>query len=566
MRHVVVDGYGVVYASSSRDRVVFASRPPDSVMCPACKDVLRKPRRAPCGHAFCASCAEECVKSTGTCLQCKMVVPADSWIPDETLMLEISNLRAHCPHAWRRAASGTSTLDHRGFGHRSCGMIVRYEDLKSHAQVCDFKTVICGLVEKERDVDMPSRCDVECVARDLEAHRRECAYRVWPCPNEGCDWTGSAMHAASHAETCAFKPVVCAHGCGATLRSASVVERHEEICPAKEVVCGLVDENDPDERTRCCPAKMRRHALATHREKMCDYVTASECSDCLKPVARRSATRHKQLCPMAQRKCVCGVMIAASKLQEHIDSQCPKQDVLCDFHEVGCVVRCPRSMMERHYAEASAAHLKLLLKASLEVREVSETMARDVEKVVRDDEGMNESDRLARDGVLKAIRLEETRALEDIKTLRENEVDARKRGTLYAESLRKALIDQAETYDAAISEMQAEIERVKDEFETYKKRSSFELAELRTAVEAAEIAVSEVSARASVVTRGGGIFDEHKRSIEEHIEREREMTLDEIEKATRNIQFEIEDANAEQARQIVSLREDIRTVLNSRIR
>ena len=44
------------------------------------------------------------------------------------------------------------------------------------------------------------------------------------------------------------------------------------------------------------------------------------------------------------------------------------------------------------------------------------------------------------------------------------------------------------------------------------------------------------------------------------------MTLDEIEKATRNIQFEIEDANAEQARQIVSLREDIRTVLNSRIR
>ena len=87
LRHVVVDGYGVVYASSSRDRVVFASRPPDSVMCPACKDVLRKPRRAPCGHAFCASCAEECVKSTGTCLRCKMVVPADSWIPDETLML-----------------------------------------------------------------------------------------------------------------------------------------------------------------------------------------------------------------------------------------------------------------------------------------------------------------------------------------------------------------------------------------------------------------------------------------------------------------------------------------------
>jgi len=185
---------------------------------------------------------------------------------------------------------------------------------------------------------------------------------------------------------------------------------------------------------------------------------------------------------------------------------------------------------------------------------------------VRDDEGMDESDRLARDGVLKAIRLEETRALEDIKTLRENEVDARKRGALYAKSLQKALIDQAETYDAAIAELRAEIERTKDEFETYKKNASFELAELRSAVEAAEIAVSEVSARASIVTRGGGIFDEHKRSIEKDIEREREMTLDEIEKATRDIRFEIEDASAEHARQIISLREDIRTVLNSRIR
>lgn len=566
MRHVVVDGYGVVYASSSRDRVVFASRPPDTVMCPACKDVLRKPRRAPCGHAFCASCADECAKSTGTCLRCKMIAPSDAWIPDETLMLEISNLRAHCPYAWRREASGTSTLDHRGFGHRCCGMIVRYEDLKSHADVCDFKTVICGLIEKEGDVDGPGRCDVECVARELEAHRRECAYRVRPCANEGCDWSGSAAHAGKHAERCALKPVVCAHGCGATLRSASGVERHDEICPAKEVACGLVDEDDADERTRCCPAKMKRHALATHRENMCDYVRATECADCLKTVARRSATRHKQSCPMAHRKCVCGVMIAASKLQEHIDSQCPKQEILCEFHEVGCVVRCPRPMMERHCADASAAHLKLLLKASVEVREVSESMAREVEQVVRDDEGMNESDRLARDGVLKAIRLEETRALEDIKTLRENEVDARKRGALYAKSLQKALIDQAETYDAAIAELRAEIERTKDEFETYKKNASFELAELRSAVEAAEIAVSEVSARASIVTRGGGIFDEHKRSIEKDIEREREMTLDEIEKATRDIRFEIEDASAEHARQIISLREDIRTVLNGRIR
>ena len=80
-------------------------------------------------------------------------------------------------------------------------------------------------------------------------------------------------------------------------------------------------------------------------------------------------------------------------------------------------------------------------------------MAKDVEKVVRDEEGLNESDRVERDAVLRALRAEEERMLQDMKTLRENEADARKRGELYAQALEKALYDQAETYDAAIAEV-----------------------------------------------------------------------------------------------------------------
>jgi TNF receptor-associated factor 4 len=222
--------------------------------------------------------------------------------------------------------------------------------------------------------------------------------------------------------------------------------------------------------------------------------------------------------------------------------------------------------MARHYETSTAAHVKLLLRASAEIREVSETMAKDVEKVVRDEEGLNESDRVERDAVLRALRAEEERMLQDMKTLRENEADARKRGELYAQALEKALEDQAETYDAAIAEVREEILAVRGEFETYKSQASFELNELRQAMSSAQIALSEVSARAATITRDGGILDEHKLAIEEEIKHDREHALGELEKATRQIRFEIEDASAEHARKILSLRDDIRMVLNSRIR
>jgi TNF receptor-associated factor 4 len=222
--------------------------------------------------------------------------------------------------------------------------------------------------------------------------------------------------------------------------------------------------------------------------------------------------------------------------------------------------------MARHYETSTAAHVKLLLRASAEIREVSETMAKDVEKVVRDEEGLNESDRVERDAVLRALRAEEERMLQDMKALRENEADARKRGELYAQALEKALVDQAETYDAAIAEIREEILAVRGEFEIYKSQASFELNELRQAMSSAQIALSEVSARAATITRDGGILDEHKLAIEEEIKHDREHALGELEKATRQIRFEIEDASAEHGRKILSLRDDIRMVLNSRIR
>jgi TNF receptor-associated factor 4 len=221
--------------------------------------------------------------------------------------------------------------------------------------------------------------------------------------------------------------------------------------------------------------------------------------------------------------------------------------------------------MSRHLVDAEDAHANLLLQATNEVRAVSEKMALSVEKIARDEEGLDEGEREARDVVLVALREEEKRALEDIRALRENEADARARGALYADALEKALHDQAETYKSAIAELHAEMHALAEEFASYKKSTALELAALRDTVSAEEVRGREVSVRASLLTRGGGIFDEYRESVMNEIERDRETTLAEIDKATKKVLFELDDAKAENARAISTLREDVRVIMRGRL-
>lgn len=460
-------------------------------------------------------------------------------------------------------------MDYRGFGDRCCGAVVRLRDLERHVNECDFRQVVCGLVERDGDaIGLPGKCEHVCALRDLENHRSvDCSYVMRQCANFGCDWTGSREHAGRHAEECKWKPIICRFGCGARMTNAESVERHEETCPRVEVTCGVVDVDDADESTRCCPVKMMRFALPRHRDEMCNYARTTPCPDCRAPVSERSAVRHKQTCFKMKRSCTagCGALVSIADMKLHLEKVCPKVEIACEFQDVGCVVRYPRADMERHYAAHTDAHVKLLLRAAMEIREVSETIAKEVEKVVRDEEGLNESDRIERDGVIRAIRTEELRALEGVKRLRLEEADARKRGEIYAAALSKALAEHTETYDAAIAEIRVEMAHVRNEFESFKTTASFELVALREAIESAALTASDASARASALARGGGIFDGYKRSFEREIEHERKETLDEIAKASRQLRFEIQDANGEHTKAIASLREDIRAAIERKV-
>ena len=372
------------------------------------------------------------------------------------------------------------------------------------------------------------------------------------------------MFARSHVEqNCMFVPVKCAYGCGTTTRSAEAAARHEETCPVKEVPCGAIDDEDADERTRCCPAVMKRNALAHHRESVCEYAQTSKCVHCKKIVAARSAIRHALSCKKSRRVCPagCGAEVTKEMEQRHLDHDCPAVEIQCEFHDVGCLFRGPRGVMSRHEDSATQSHCALVLKASVEVRDVSMQMAQSCRKVVRDEEGFTTTEREEVDVVLKAMRDEEIRALEGIKALREDEAEARNRGLVYIDALKAAVADQEETYNTAIANIHDDIARLREEFEAFKKQNALELAALRETVEATQLAVKDVSVRVSTLHRGGGIIEELQNTFFNGIKDERAMIIGEIEKQSRKLRFEWEDIQAEQNSKIHALRDDIRAVL-----
>lgn len=88
---------------------------------------------------------------------------------------------------------------------------------------------------------------------------------------------------------------------------------------------------------------------------------------------------------------------------------CLLVELLCEFYEVGCVFRCSRDDMARYYEIFMVVYVKFFFCVSVEICEVFEIMVKDVEKVVWDEEGLNESDRVERDVVFRALRVEEER-------------------------------------------------------------------------------------------------------------------------------------------------------------
>ncbi|XP_058158736.1 TNF receptor-associated factor 2 [Dasypus novemcinctus] len=207
-------------------RTLLGTKLEDKYLCSACKNVLRRPFQAQCGHRYCSSCLASILSSgPQNCAACihegiyeegVSILESSSAFPDNAARREVEGLPAVCPNdgcTWK-------------------GTIKDYESC--HEGRCPFTLTECpackGIVrlgEKERHAERecPERslscrhCKAPCCWADIQAHWEVCPKAPLTC--EACGKKKILREKfQDHVKTCGRRRSPCrfhAIGCAKTV-------------------------------------------------------------------------------------------------------------------------------------------------------------------------------------------------------------------------------------------------------------------------------------------------------------------------------------------------------------
>ena len=164
--------------------------------------------------------------------------------------------------------------------------------------------------------------------------------------------------------------VYCTHyrsGCEWKGSFNTVRDHLSENCPYEDVECG----NDG------CTEQVQRRYLAKHMDEECS-TRIVECPCCglgnfHLPYHKLVNTHYKE-CPEWPMRCPnrCTIeenpVLTRSTLQDHLENNCPEQEISCQFAEAGCTVRVERKEMADHMHEFMGEHLEMLMADYLKVK------------------------------------------------------------------------------------------------------------------------------------------------------------------------------------------------------
>ncbi|XP_037653370.1 TNF receptor-associated factor 2 isoform X2 [Choloepus didactylus] len=196
-------------------RTLLGTKLEDKYLCSACRNVLRRPFQAQCGHRYCSSCLAAILSSgPQNCAACVQeglyeegvsILESSSAFPDNAARREVEGLPAVCPSdgcTWK-------------------GTIKDYESC--HEGRCPFTLTECpackGVVRlgaKERHAEL------ECPERSLS-----CRHCKAPCGGAG---------AKAHSEVCPKVPLTC-EGCGKKKILREKFQDHVKTCGKCRVPC-----------------------------------------------------------------------------------------------------------------------------------------------------------------------------------------------------------------------------------------------------------------------------------------------------------------------------------------
>ena len=148
-----------------------------------------------------------------------------------------------------------------------------------------------------------------------------------PLKGRGCHWKGEMGMRDKHLDpknenSCEYIDVKCTHGCGEDMEKYELAEHLNRFCPKRP-----------------------------HKCEHCDF----------EDVFDRIVKDHHPVCPKYPLPCHnnCGnEEIPRSDYEQHL-SECPHQDIECEFRYAGCVERIKRKDIAQHQQEGVYVHLSL---------------------------------------------------------------------------------------------------------------------------------------------------------------------------------------------------------------
>lgn len=219
----------------------------------------------------------------------------------------------------------------------SCDEVLRYPVLFEECghRVCShcFETEIKRSDNRRCPTDR-GKIDVDSATIDKEFNKVILSLEV-KCSNHewGCKWEGEYQQIQEHLESCEYGDILCINDCGAKFQKRFLQKHLDKDCPKKIIACSYCDD---------------RHLREDKKEHI------QECPKIPLP------------CP---NKCDKTLSISRDELDKHIEENCPKTKISCDYEGIGCEHRCSREKLPKHYKSDIINHVKLIQGLAMQNKE-----------------------------------------------------------------------------------------------------------------------------------------------------------------------------------------------------
>ncbi|XP_057578951.1 TNF receptor-associated factor 2 isoform X2 [Hippopotamus amphibius kiboko] len=285
-------------------KTLLGTKLEDKYLCSACRNVLRRPFQAQCGHRYCSFCLSSILSSgPQNCAACVhegiyeegiSILESSSAFPDNAARREVESLPAICPS---EGCTWTGTLK-------------------------EYEVAAAGLYRTQPWRSAPRPAAAPARQGPSLDHCGAADPTGWMCSAPGPAYSRGSCHEGH----CPFMLTECP-ACKGLVRLGQKEHHLEHECPERSLSCRHC-------RAPCCPADMKAHL---------------------------------QVCPKFPLTCDgCGKKkIPREKFQDHVRT-CGRCRVFCRFHAVGCPEMVESEKLQEHEAGRLREHLALLLGALLQ--------------------------------------------------------------------------------------------------------------------------------------------------------------------------------------------------------